>query len=334
VTGIGARFIGLGFAAIALLLVPAAATPQAYQPPAHMAWPSPLLFGGSNLDILQRADAGTQIERDRAAATELDEHRKLNRALEGLGAQRPNTVDAYVVSIALDSDPVFGREARAAADVLRRRYDAAGRTIVLAGTDGSSPSPLPRGSPASLAIALARIAELMNKEEDALILYTTSHGAHFGLYYHDGDHGFGAVSPLRLGAILDGLGIRNRLLILNACYSGAFVPNLQSDTTAIVTASAHDRTSFGCAAQNDWTFFGDAMINNALRRPQPLAKAFEAARAMVAKWEAQFKIPPSQPQVRIGSGTARWLGALERRIPQTATSPVGRPAIETSLAAQ
>ena len=173
-----------------------------------------------------------QIERNRLAAEELDEHRKLDRALRALAPQRAGIVDAYVVSIALDSDPVFGREARVAGDVLQRRYGAAGRTIVLAGSDGSAPSGLPRGSPGTLAIALARIAELIDKGEDVVVLYTTSHGAPFGLFYNDGDSGYGAVSPNRLKAMLDGLGLGNRLLILSACYSGIFVPR---------AAVGHDR---------------------------------------------------------------------------------------------
>ena len=136
-----------------------------------------LVGAGSELQLGLRADAGTQIEQDRCPAEELAEHRKLDRALAGARPQRAGTVDAYVVSIALDSDPVFGREARAAGEVLGRRYGAAGRTIVLAGTDGGAPSALPRGTPATLAIALARIAELMDRNEDVLVLYTTSHGA-------------------------------------------------------------------------------------------------------------------------------------------------------------
>ena len=95
---------------------------------------------GTPMEILERADAGTQIERNRSPAAELEEHRKLDRALHALLPQRPGTVDAYVVSIALDSDAVFGREARVAGDVLRRRYGALGRTIVLAGSDGSAPA--------------------------------------------------------------------------------------------------------------------------------------------------------------------------------------------------
>jgi len=320
-------------AALTLVLPAAAATPQAYQPPRHSAGPPPLLIGGSPYEIMARADAGTQIERNRAPQAELDEHRKLDRALRALGPQRPGVVDAYVVSIALDSDPVFAREARVAGDVLRRRYGAAGRTIVLAGSDGSAPSALPRGTPGSLAVALARIAELMNRSEDALILYTTSHGAPFGLYYNDGDSGYGAISPGRLGGMLDQLGLANRLLILSACYSGVFVPRLSSDTSAIVTAASSDRTSFGCVAENDWTFFGDAMINHALRRYQPLEPAFAEANALVAGWEAQFRTTPSQPQLSIGPGAARWLGALERRMPTAVTRPVGRPAVETTRAA-
>src|SRR5690606_3024205 len=108
--------------------------------------------------------------------------------------QRRGTVDAYVVAIALDSDPVFAREAREAGRVLSRRYDAAGRTITLAGPDGRSGG-LPKGSITSLTLALARIAELMDPNEDVLVLYSTSHGAPVGLAYHEGDTGYGILSP-------------------------------------------------------------------------------------------------------------------------------------------
>jgi len=308
------------------------AIPQSYQPPRHTK-PTPMIGVGTPREILARADSGTQIERDRSPAAELEEHRKLDRVLHALLPQRPGTIDAYVISIALDSDPVFGREARVAGDVLRRRYGAAGRTIVLAGSDGARPSELPRGTPETLAIVLARVAELMDRQEDAVILYTTSHGATVGLYYNDGDNGYGLISPNRLAGMFDELGLRNRLLILSACYSGVFVPRLQSDTTAIVTAASYDRTSFGCAAENDWTFFGDAMINHALRSPQPLAAAFAEANSLVAGWETQLRVRPSQPQSSIGPGTARWLAPLERRIPPAATQPVGRPALESTQAA-
>lgn len=319
-----------------LLTLPAATStqsaPAGFQAPIHSSRNSPLFLVPDEATLRMRADAGMQIEQSRDPAQELAEHRKLTRALAGLQPQRAGTVDAYVVSIALDSDPVFGREARVAGSVLAARYGAQGRTIVLAGSDGRAPSALPRGTPETFGIALARIAELMNRNEDVLVVYTSSHGTPFGLYYNDADNGYGAISPNRLHDLLDGLGIRNRLLILSACFSGVFVPRMQSDTTAIVTAASADRSSFGCVAENDWTFFGDAMINHALRKPQPLAAAFSEANALISGWEAQFPVRPSQPQVNIGAGAERWLAALDRRLPPTASQPVGRPALETSRA--
>jgi hypothetical protein len=257
----------------------------------------------------------------------LADQRRLDKALAALQPQKKGVVDAYVLVVGLDSDPIFGREAREAGRVLSRRYNAFGHTIVLAGTDGSAPSDLPNGTPRALALTLARIAELMDRNEDVLVLYTAGHGAPVGLAYHDGDEGFGIISPARMARMFEELGIRNRLLILSACYSGVFVPMMASDTTALFTAASADRTSFGCAADRDWTFYGDAMINHALREPVPLAKAGEDARALIAQWEGQGNVTPSQPQISIGSGVGKWLAPLEARMPRTATAMVGRPAI-------
>ena len=311
---------------IALAALPLAASAQVpgYRPPQHTQAP-PLVDRASPRELAALADAGMAMERDRAPQQVLAEHRRLHAALATLRPHRPGTVDAYVVAVGLDSDPVFGREAREAGRVLSRRYGAAGRTIVLAGSDGSAESSLPMGSPANLAAALARVAELMDGQEDVLVLYTTSHGAPFGIVYNDGDQGFGAIGPTRLWQTLSTLGIRNRLLLISACYSGVFVPLLASDTTAILTASSAERTSFGCQADNDWTFFGDALINRALRKPVPLAAAGAEAGKLVGGWEADAKLEASQPQVSIGTGAAKWLAGLEAKLPP-ATPPVGRPA--------
>lgn len=313
-------------AALVGALVGAGAPAQVYQPPRHTL-PPPILNAGA-ADSAAQADMGIDVERDRAAAWSLAEHRRLAAALAALKPQRRGVADAYVVVAGLDSDAVFGREAREAARVLQHRYGAQGRTILLAGSDGRADSTHPMGSPANLSVALARVAELMDPAEDVLVLYTTSHGAPFGIYYNDGDQGYGAISPARLWRELSALGIRNRLVLISACYAGVFVPLLSSDTTAIITAASAERTSFGCHADNDWTFFGDALVNHALRRPVPLAAAAAEARGLIAGWEARGRLEPSEPQVSIGAGAAAWLARLEARLPP-ATAPVGRPAVSS-----
>lgn len=321
---------------LAVLLAPlfVSAAPQRYTPPQHTVPPPPGIARSTPFEVVQQADGGTQIERDRPARHALAEHRRLARALAPLLPQRKGVVDAYVLSVALDSDPVFGREAREAGKVLSRRYDAAGRTLVLGGSDGSAPSPLPMGSPVNFEAALARIAELMNPAEDVLVLYATSHGAPFGIVYNDGNEGWGAISPNRLARLLDSFGIHRRLLIVSACYSGVFVPVLSGPQTMIVSAASSDRSSFGCVAENDWTFFGDALINRALRKPQSLEPAIIEAMKLISGWERQGNLKPSIPQMSTGIDVQQWLTPLEARMPKAATPPVGRPSVDSLEAAQ
>lgn len=316
------------------LLVAVPAAPQSSpstpsgpnQPPAHVSPYPDLGSGKTRKERRESYKLGPQLQRGVPARAMLEQRRRLDGALDGLKAQRRGTVDAYVVTIALDSDPVFAREAREAGRVLERRFGAEGRTLVLAGPDGARDD-LSHGSIDALIVSLARIAELMDGEEDALVLYTTSHGLDLGLAYHYGDTGYGVLSPARFKSVLEELGIKRRILFLSACFSGVFVNPLASADTAIFTAAAANRSSFGCEAENDWTFYGDALINNALRTPQPLEKAAEQAVNLVAKWEVERRLIASLPQTRIGKGVREWLPALEARMPQTATSPVGRPAI-------
>lgn len=297
-------------------------------PPAqHGSPPPPPFDDGGSASAALAADAGMQIERNRPPQFALAQHTRLAVALAGLKPQRRGTVDVYVLVAALDSDPVFGREARATGRVLARRYAAAGRTIVLAADDGRGGEMLAHGSPVAIEAALARIAELIDPAEDVVVLYTTSHGSPIGIVYQDGSAGFGAISPMRLAAMLDGLGIRRRMLLISACYAGVFVPMLGDEDSVIASAASATTTSFGCRAENDWTFFGDALINRALRKPQGLPAAFAEADAEIAAWERGGGIEPARPQLHIGSRAGRWLAAIEARLPP-ADAPIGRPATD------
>lgn len=324
----GAITVGV-WASLLALAAPSAANPN--QPPPHTA-PFPDLSTGKDRNEARASfDLGPHMQRGISVAQVLEQRARLDSALGALQPQRRGILDAYVVTVALDSDPVFAREAREAGRVLERRYGAKGRTLVLAGPDGARDD-RPHGSIRALVLALARIAELMDRNEDALVLYTTSHGAPFGLTYHYGDTGYGILSPARLKAVLGELGIERRVLIVSACYSGIFIPELASPDSAIMTAAAGNRTSFGCEADNDWTFYGDAMINRALRKPLPLAEAAQEANRTIAGWEANLRLFASLPQFSIGDGAKAWLAELEANLPATAGEPVGRSTFEAAKA--
>ena len=270
------------------------------------------------------AKRGMTIEQGRDAGWYYDQTEKLMTAVSALKPQRPGVVDAYIISVGLDSDGVFTREAGEAANILSRRYDGEGRTLSLAtGTDG----PMPQGSPTMIAASLAAVAKKMDLKEDVLILFTTSHGdPNVGIVYRDETEGFGMIAPLRMAEMLDGLGFQKRMVIISACFSGVFVPPLANANSIVLTAASSTRSSFGCSASNDWTFFGDALLNNALRKPQPLATAVNEAHSMIAGWEKGRKFDVSDPQASFGKNSAVWLKALEARAPKDATKPVGKPA--------
>jgi hypothetical protein len=256
------------------------------------------------------------------------QHKKLATMLGGLKPQRPGVVDAYVVAVGLDSDAVFGREAAEASRVLSRRFDADGRTVLLAAGGGAANPAVPHGSPQNLAIAIGAVAAVMDPKEDVLIFFSTSHGdATIGLAYRDGESANGMIAPARLREMFDSAGITRRMVIISACYSGVFVPVLGTDSTVIITAASPVTTSFGCAATNDWTFFGDALINHALREPAPLSNAVDKAFGLIAQWELMRGLPASGPQVMIGMQANEWLTPLEARMPKDTTAKVGRPAI-------
>lgn len=293
-----------------------------------------LLISGSafsqqqKFSTVEASKNGWFAEQSRSATWYLSQHKRLSTAIAALQPQRPGIVDAYILSIGLDSDPVFNRESAEAANVLARRYGAAGRTLHLAaGADDKAIGPA-QGSPTNLAIGLAAIAAKMDAKEDVLILFATAHGDPVsGLAYRDGEYAAGMIGPQRLANLIDGVGIKRRMLLLSACFSGIFLPLLTNDQTVIVTAASSQRTSFGCAPGNDWTFFGDAVVNNALRKPQKFDAAIDEATKLISDWEGELKLLPSRPQVFVGDNARVWLDALETRMPKTQTAKVGRPAI-------
>jgi Peptidase C13 family len=246
-----------------------------------------------------------------------------------LKAQRPGVVDAFVIVAALDTDPVFNREAREAARVLSARFDAEGRTMVLALDEGRQ-SARAAGTPLQLSLALARAAALMDRKEDVLVLYTTSHGSPGAGLNYDDQPGEGVISPAQLAAMFAEREFENRLIILQACYSGQFVPALATPRTVVATAASSMNPSFGCSPGNDWTFFGHALINQAMRKPDSFPRQFRRALVTILGWERKLGIEPSNPQIHVGGESAGWMAALDARAPKTESAPVGQPPSEIS----
>lgn len=254
-----------------------------------------------------------------ALSPEIEARQKdlIDQALAGLQPQRPGVHDVYVMTAGLWSDHVFENEAAGAADILTERYGAKGRTLLLATNYAPTGRGLPAATPEHLVAAFARIGAQMDKDEDIFVLFMTSHGGpNSGIALRDRERMDYTMSPDNLRGALDKAGIKKRVLILAACYSGQFVPAFRDDpNTILLTAASKDRPSFGCQPERDWTYFGDALFNRALRAGGGLVPAFQRARKQIAQWEAADGSQPSDPQIYVGAEAAKLLGEVEQNFP-------------------
>jgi hypothetical protein len=238
------------------------------------------------------------MEAAMAPADAADDAIRMGEALSKLPAQRPGVVDAYVLTASFWNEPVFENEAKEAASILARRYDAAERTITLsAGRGQGQPRVYPSASPNNFNAALGRIGKLADPNEDIVIVFFTSHGGQDGaVAIQEKNRMFGALRAQQLRASLQAANIKSKLVIVSACYSGYFILPFSNDDTVVLTAAAADKTSFGCEPSRDWTYFGDALFNHGLRGGAPLIDAFEQARGLITKWEgdlhARWKAQP------------------------------------------
>jgi hypothetical protein len=225
----------------------------------------------------------------------------LGKALAGLKAGRAGQPQLFFVSFAgWASQAVFKREAFAVRDMFDAKFSTKGRSLVMVNHD-STLDEVPLASADNLDKALRHIGGLMRKDDDVLFLFMTSHGnkGQFGVEMPGGlprDD----LTPAVLKGMLDQSGIKNRVIVLSACYSGSFIPELADPSTLVITAAHADRSSFGCEDRREWTYFGDAYFNQALRKESSFVRAFDQAKRTIAGWEAQQKLIQSMPQIAGG----------------------------------
>ena len=234
-----------------------------------------------------------------------------------VAAVHPATADdtqprVHVVSIGLwGYQNLFKREAIAAADVISARYGRSGQMIVR--TNSLSRS---AGRISDVRDTLQGLASTMDRQEDILFLFLTSHGNAAGLAVITNDAKRPAMlSPGRLSGILAATGIRYRVVIISACYSGVFADQIADDNTLVITAADAQHSSFGCGADNigNWTYFGQAFFADSLARGLTLDAAFQNAKVRIGEREQAEKLVGSNPQIKGGDAVHAQLARMDKK---------------------
>ena len=246
-----------------------------------------------------------------------DQQALWQKTFAAIEPQRPGVADVYALIFApYASEDVFKRESTMVSTVLSERFDAGGRVIQLLNHGATSNTHL-WATTLSLQRSIEALALKMDRENDILVVYLTSHGGKdFKLAASHWPLEVAPLTPQELKLALDSAGIKNRVVAVSACYSGGWADVLATDNTLVMTASDATHTSYGCGNRSELTFFGRAVFDEQLRASYSFEQAFNAAVPIIKQREIEAEKNDgfSNPQIRIGDKIRPVLKGLEERL--------------------
>jgi hypothetical protein len=259
------------------------------------------------------AAAPEKLPEDRIAQLRRDQPQRLEAALSRLAGGAGTAPRVFFVGFAgFGEEKVFAEEISLVAKRVAERYGGRDRQVLLV-NDRRAYDAHPFATAGSLAAVLAGVGELMNAERDILFLALSTHGTRDGkLVVSNPDLFLELIGGKELAAMLEAAGIRNRVIIVSACFSGQLIKPLKNERTVIVTAAAKNRSSFGCSDDRDLTYFGEAFWRDAFPRAANLREAYEVARAAITEREKFENFYPSNPQAWFGKVLEGRLEGVER----------------------
>ena len=217
-----------------------------------------------------------------AEAAALAPHRKGETDIYGIGLAGWATLD------------VFAKEVDGGLTALGRVLPIKDRMIRLINHPATA-AYVPLATRRNFRAAVHDVGKAMDKENDVLVLFMTSHGDRKGVALQLPNK-IVDLTPQDVATAFKQEGIKNRVVIVAACFSGIFVPPLQNPNTIVLTAADATHTSFGCAPERDWTYFGDAFFRQSVQPGTDFQDAFRHAQILIQGWELMDHATPSNPQ--------------------------------------
>lgn len=143
----------------------------------------------------------------------------------------------------------------------------------------------------------ASLEDLTAKAPGGCLFYVTTHGTPKGAVIDKR-----ILPPSVLAAMLDRTcGKRPTVVVISACFSGVFVPQLSGPNRMVLTAARPDRTSFGCGESDKYPYFDDCFLSS-MGGAHDFHALAVATRECVRRRELAEKVsPPSEPQVFVGA---------------------------------
>jgi hypothetical protein len=241
--------------------------------------------------------------------------RVAEQVMNALLPNRRGIPDLYFIGFAPHaSQDVFMKESEVFRALADERFDTRGRSILLV-NNNKTLRRHPLATVTNLRATLTRIGKLIDKDEDVVVLYLTSHGS--TTHELSSDYWplkLDELDPTLLKRLLDDARIKWRVVIVSACYSGGFIEPLRNPNTLVMTASDAANTSFGCDAEADFTYFAKALVDEQLRQTYSFQEAFNNAVPVIKEREQKQRQEFSNPQIFAGEAIQTKLRTIEHRL--------------------
>jgi hypothetical protein len=170
----------------------------------------------------------------------------------------------------------------------------------------SDPTMVGRGRMIATADTMAAaLAAVPPGPPQACLVFLTSHGNRHGLLLRDDLDHDRSLDPSALGRMLDqGCGSVPTVAIVSGCYSGIFIGRVtEAPNRIILTAARDDRTSFGCGAEEHFTYFDDCLFQS-WPKSATFADLYHRTDRCVRAKENQLGVVHSEPQASFGDQVA------------------------------
>ena len=209
---------------------------------------------------------------------------------------------------------VFAEEIKLADAACRREYGPSSRSVLLLNDRRDLTTCRCLG--VVTALLARRDRRVMNRDEDVLFLALSSHGSRTRpSTYRRTAWSRSRSAPRTLADAAGESGIRWKVIVVSACFSGAFIEPLADDHTIVITAASKNRTSFGCSDSATSPTSVRRSIVMHCRAPRNLRAAFEAAQQGNPPSARRRKAcKASQPQGYFGPLMEEKLRGIERRV--------------------
>ncbi len=177
--------------------------------------------------------------------------------------------------------------------------------LKLANPTRDQPTDWPQATAENFALVMSKTAEVA-RPRDRVLLFISTHSNPGLLNISAGGKNLQPLTPKALSDALAPLHKVPTLVVLSACYSGAFIEPLKAPNRVVITATDTRRTSFQCKYNGNHTPFAEALFGQADADSRSMTDWLAEAQKSIATQEKRRKLPASQPSLFVGDDAKAW----------------------------